>query len=122
LMTFGVPMNLIGLSSSHALDGLNPIRVFKSIVGTHGNYVFLFLITLLYFGIYAGVMTAVMNWAGPKIMGAATQGLGVGVMNMLMGLVAWVVMLGCGFYFACSMGRILGLFCRSYREKLDFEL
>lgn len=31
LMTFGVPMNMIGLSSSHALDGLNPVRVFRSI-------------------------------------------------------------------------------------------
>jgi len=122
LITFIVPMNMIGLSSSHPLDGLNPIRIGKSILGTHGHYVFLFLITLLYLGIYVGIMAAVLTWAGPAIMSAATEGLGVGLLSMLGGLAGWAVVIGAGFYFTYSIGRILGLFCRTYRENLDFEL
>ncbi len=122
LITFGVPMNMIGLSSSHAMEGLDPIRVTKSILATFGHYIFLFLITLLYLGIYLGIMAAVLNWAGPIILSAAKEGLGVGFLNMLLGLVAWAVVMGAGFYFAYALGRILGLFCRTYRERLAFEL
>jgi len=122
LITFGVPMNMIGLSSSHALEGLNPLSVGKSIFSTLGHYIFLFLITMLYLGIYIGIMAAVLNWAGPMILRAAKEGLGAGFLNMLLGLVAWAVVMGAGFYFAYAMGRILGLFCRTYREQLAFEL
>ncbi|MBP7936258.1 MAG: hypothetical protein KA354_16575 [Phycisphaerae bacterium] len=122
LMTFGVPMNLIGLSSSQAMDGLNPVKVGKSILNTHGNYAFLFLVTLLYLGIFIGIMAAVLNWAWPMIMSVCTTGIASGVVNALLGVVAWTVVIGFGFYFACSIGRVLGLFCRTYKEKLQFEL
>jgi hypothetical protein len=122
LLTFGVPMNIIGLSSGHAMDGLNPVRVFRSIGRLLGHYIFLFLIVLLYLGMYIGLMVAVLSWAAPIIMASATKGLGAGFVHMLMGVAAWAVVMGLGFYFAYSVGRILGLFSRTYREQIDFEL
>lgn len=122
IITLGVPMNMIGLSSTQALDGLNPARVAISIANTVGHYIFLFLISVLFLGIYAAIMSAVLGWAGPKILTTAKEGLGAGFVNMLMGLVAWAVVIGVGFYFAYSLGRILGLFTRTYRKQLKFEL
>ena len=122
LLTFSVPMNMIGLSSGHPLDGLNPMRVAVSIGRVMGHYVFLFLIVLIYLGFYVGIMYAVMNWAGPAIIQAAREGIGAGYLNMLGGMAAWSVVMGAGFYFAYSLGRILGLFSRTYRESLEFEL
>jgi hypothetical protein len=122
LLTFGVPMNMIGLSSSHPLDGLSPMRVFRSIGRLIGHYAFLFLIVLLYLGMYVGGTVAVMKWAGPAIQTAANKGMDAGFLSMLGGPLAWSVLIGLGFYFAYSIGRILGLFSRSYRESLDFDL
>ncbi len=122
LMTFSVPMNMIGLSSGHALDGLNPLRAAVSIGRVIGHYVFLFLIVLIYLGFYVGLMYAVMSWAGPAIMQAAREGIAAGYLNMLGGIAAWSLVMGAGFYFAYSIGRILGLFARTYKESLEFEL
>ena len=110
ILTFGVPMNMIGLSSSHALDGLNPVRTFRSIGHVAGAYIFLFLIMLIYLGMYVGGVCAVMTWAGPVIMAAAQKGMDVGLLRMLGGPAAWSGLIGLGFYFAYSIGRILGLF------------
>jgi hypothetical protein len=122
MLTFAVPMNMIGLSSSHALDGLNPVRTFRSIARVGGHYFFLFLITLIYLGIYIGGVAAVMKWAGPAIMDAANKGMGVGFFKMLGGPIAWCVLIGLGFYFSYMIGRILGLFARTYKEHLEFDL
>ena len=122
LVTFSVPMSMIGLSSSHALDGLNPSRVGVSIGRLIGHYIFLFLIVLIYLGFYVGIMYAVMNWAGPAIMQAAREGIKSGYLSMLGGIGAWALVMGAGFYFAYSIGRILGLFTRTYREHLEFEI
>jgi hypothetical protein len=122
LVTFGIPMNMIGLSSTEMTDGLNPKKVAISIGRVAGNYTFLFLIVLIYLGIYVGLMYAVMSWAGPAIMEAARKGIGVGYLKVLGGVGAWALVVGLGFYFAYSIGRILGLFARTYKELLEFEL
>jgi DNA-directed RNA polymerase subunit RPC12/RpoP len=122
LVTFSIPMNLIGLSSSETIDGLNPVKVGISIGRTLGHYTFLFLISLIYFGVYIGLMVGVLSWAGPAIMNAARKGIDSGLMPLLGGVVAWAAVMGLAFYFAYSIGRILGLFARTYREKLEFEL
>ena len=100
LMTFSVPMNIIGLSSTTAMDGLHPVKVAKSIGKTIGHYFFLFLIVLIYLAINFGIMYGVMSWAGPKIEAAATRGLDAGFGNMLLGVLAWGIVIGSGFYFA----------------------
>jgi len=122
LVTFTVPMSMIGLSSGHALDGLNPVRVGLSIGRVIGHYIFLFLIVLIYLGFYVGIMYAVMNWAGPAITQAAREGMKKGYLNMIGGVGAWALVMGAGFYFSYSIGRILGLFTRTYRDHLEFEV
>lgn len=122
LLTFSVPMTIIGLASSNALEGFHPLYVVRSILATHGNYIFLFLITLLYFGFYIGVMIAVLNVTGTAILNTAKVGFSAGILPLLGGLLAWAVVLGLGFYFAYAIGRILGLFARTYRKNLKFEL
>ncbi|HOA74699.1 MAG TPA: hypothetical protein PLQ89_19560 [Phycisphaerae bacterium] len=126
LLTFAVPMNLIGLASTHTVDGLNPVKFGLSIGRTIGHYTFLFLIVLLYLGFYVGVMFAVMSWAGPMILNAAAKdssaGLGKVMLSSLMGLGAWSVLIGMMLYFGYCLGRVLGLFSRTYRDRLAFEL
>jgi hypothetical protein len=122
LLTFAVPMNMLGLASSHAMEGLNPMRVGRSIGRTFGHYVFLFLIVLIYLSINVGVIVALMSWAWPLISSAASQGLGDGFVKMLGGVGAWGIVVAAFFYFAYYIGRVLGLFARTYREKIDFEM
>lgn len=122
LLTFMVPMHLIGLASGRPADGLNPARVVRSILAVPSHYAFLFLITLMYVGIYAGVMVAVMSWAGEAIATAARTGVQKGLAPMGLGLAAWAVVIGLGFFIHYSLGRILGLFARTYKDKLDFDL
>jgi hypothetical protein len=122
ILTFSVPMNMIGLASSHAMDGLNPVRVARSIGRLFGHYLFLFLIVLIYLGLNFGVMFAIMSWAGPAIQKAAQEGMKAGLVNVLGGIGAWGVVVGAGFYFAYCIGRVLGLFCRTYRSQIDFEM
>jgi hypothetical protein len=122
ILTFGVPMNMIGLASSTALDGLNPMRVGRSIGRLFGHYLFLFLIVLIYLGLNVGIMFAVMSWAGPVIQDAARRGMEAGIGKVLGGIGAWGVVIGAAFYFAYCIGRVLGLFCRTYRDKIDFEM
>ena len=114
ILTFSVPMNMIGLASSHALDGLNPLRVFKSIGRVIGHYTFLFLIVLLYLCIYVALMYGIMSWAVPYILDAMQKGLSGGLLRMLLGIAAWSLLIGLAFYFAYSIGRVLGLFTRKY--------
>jgi len=68
-----------------------------------------------------GSMAAVLRWAGPAILRTAREGIKAGLASMLGGLAAWAVVLGAGFYFAYALGRILGLFSRTYKSNLQFE-
>lgn len=122
ILTFMVPMNLIGLASGHTIDGINPVRVGRSIAGVGGHYVFLFLIVLFYFGLYVGIVAGVMSWAGTAIVNAVRNGIQQGIQALAMGLLAWAVVIGLGFFISYSLGRILGLFARTYKDKLDFDL
>jgi len=122
IMTFSIPMNIIGLASTEPLDGLNPAKVGLSILRVIGHYIFMFLIVILYVGFYVGILYAIMSWAGPAMKQAAAQGIEVGYKNLLGGIAGWAVLIGMGFYFAYMIGRILGLFARTYRERMAFEL
>jgi hypothetical protein len=122
LMTFSIPMNIIGLASSEMVDGLNPAKVAMSIGRLLGHYIFMFLIVLIYMGFYLGLMYAVMSWAGPVITEAAAKGISVGYLNVLGAIAGWAALMGLGFYFAYMIGRILGLFARTYKEQMEFGL
>lgn len=122
VLTFMVPMTLIGLGSGRQVDGLNPVRVIQSILAVPAHYAFLFLIVVFYLGIYVGILVAVMDWAGQAILTAAREGISQGLTPLGMGLVAWAVVIGVGFYGTYALGRILGLFARTYKSDLEFDL
>ncbi len=122
VLTFGVPMNIIGLSSNTAMDGLHPVKVAKSIFQTLGHYTFLYLIFVMAMGFIIGLMIALMSWAGPALIDAIQKGIKEGIGKLLIGLGAWAVVIGFMFYAAYAMGRILGLFARTYREDLELEV
>lgn len=122
LLTLPIPMNIIGLASGNMVNGFNPTKILLSIMRLAGHYLFLYLIVVLYMGLYIGLMIAVMNWAAPKMMEAARRGIEAGFLNLIAGALAWTVLIGLGFYFAYMLGRILGLFARTYRARLAFDL
>lgn len=122
LVTFMVPMNLVGLASSRWVDGLNPSRVVRSILACFAHYTFLFMIVLVFLGAYTGVMLGVMEWAIGAVLDAAKNGIQQGLMTLVGGLGAWAVVIGAGLFFTYSLGRLIGLFVRTYREHLDFDI
>jgi hypothetical protein len=54
--------------------------------------------------------------------GGSSAGLGKIMINALLGLAAWSVLIGLALYFGYALGRVLGLFSRTYRGKMSFEL
>lgn len=122
LLTLPIPMNMIGLASGSMANGLNPAGVVVSIGKLIGHYIFLYLIVILYLGLYAGLMIGAMQWAMPQMMEAARQGIQAGLLKLVLSVVAWSALIGLGFYFAYMVGRILGLFARTYQKRLAFEL
>ena len=124
-VTFTVPMNVIGLGSARMLEGFSPYRILISIRRTATNYCFLFLIVSLYLAVYAGLMAWVVGWASEKVLMAIEAYSEQGTQSFLdvaAGLGAWSVLIGVGLYFAYVMGRLLGLFVKSYRRQLAFDL
>jgi len=120
LFTFFVPMNLIGMSVGTIVSGLNPAKVIRSIVATHVNYLFLFLLVAAYATLYGLAFYHVVGWFGGKVR-ELTQAAGAGdVVEMAVGLLTASVVIGFGFYGIYLLGRLHGLFARSYRRELAF--
>jgi hypothetical protein len=67
-------------------------------------------------------MMGVMEWAATAIVAAMRDGVQKGLLTLIWGLLAWAALIGAGFFFTYSLGRILGLFARTYREDLDFDI
>jgi len=122
VILFILPMSLIGLAGGRPMEGVHPVRLFVSIKNVMGHYFFLFIILTLHAIVYVGAVSAVLGWAGPAIMQALGKGLVGALVGMVPGLIAWAVLVGVGFYFACSLGRIFGLFASTYSDRIDFRL
>jgi DNA-directed RNA polymerase subunit RPC12/RpoP len=120
LLTFTVPMAIIGLSISPGLEGLSPGRIIRSIIGTAAHYLFLFLVVCFVLGIYLGLMSSVVGWAIDALMAVLRQGIDEGLGTLVVGLLAWTILVGVGFYFALMMGRLHGMYARTFRRKLAF--
>jgi len=43
-------------------------------------------------------------------------------MTLIGGLGVWAVVIGAGLFFTYSLGRLGGIFVRTYREHLDFDI
>ncbi len=125
IVTFTVPMNIIGLSSGRLREGFNPYRILRSIAQTGTHYIFLFLIVCIYLMVYLGILGWAIGWASDKVLYAIESYAKEGPQEfaaVVLGLVAWAVLIAVGFYFAYVMGRVLGLFTKSYKKLLEFDI
>ncbi|MBN1342179.1 MAG: hypothetical protein JXQ73_05845 [Phycisphaerae bacterium] len=121
LLTFTVPMTIIGLALMPGLGGMSPGRILRSIAGTIVHYLFLFAVVVFMLGIYLGIMSSVIGWAIDTLLIVIREGIEKGIGSLLMGLFAWTILIGAGLYCALMMGRLHGLFARTFRRKLAFD-
>jgi hypothetical protein len=118
--TFVVPMHLIGIATSTIVRGLNPVNVGKSMAGTHVNYVFLFLLVAVYAVMFGMAFSGVVGWfAGVLERTSVAAGAG-NVVQAAAGLLSWGAVIGFGFYGIYFLGRLHGLFARTFRKQLAF--
>ncbi|MCK6457600.1 MAG: zinc-ribbon domain-containing protein [Phycisphaerae bacterium] len=121
IFTFFVPMNLIGMSVFTIPRGLNPMNVANSILRTHVHYVFLVLLVLTCLTIYVIAFVSVLAWFG-GVVRATSAAAGAGdLVELAAGLLSWGLVMAFGVYGVYALGRMLGLFARSYRRDLMFE-
>ena len=115
-----VPMNLIGLALGGVGQALNPVNVLKSIGKTHVHYLFLVILLCVYGTICVVAFMAMLGWFLP-LADAMITGAGEGKLGLVSGgLLAWGLVMGFVFYAMYALGRLHGLFARTYRKKLLF--
>jgi hypothetical protein len=121
VVTFTVPMAIVGLSLMPGLNGLSPGRIVRSIAGSFIHYLFLFVVVCVMFVVYLGITSSVVAWASETVIKVLRHGVEEGFQTLLLGLLAWTVLVGTGFYCAMMMGRLHGLFARTFRSRLAFD-
>ncbi len=120
VFTFIVPMHLIGIATSSIVSGLNPLNVGKSIAETNVNYAFLFLLVAAYAVMFALAFSGVVSWfAGVLERTSVAAGAG-NVVQAAAGLLSWGAVIGFGFFGIYFLGRLHGLFARTFRKQLAF--
>lgn len=120
VFTFVVPMHLIGIGVSTILGGLSPVFIFRSIVRTNVHYLFLFFLLATYVTLYVVAFVAVLSWfAG--VVGETGRAAGLGnIIEVAGGLVSWGAVMALGFFCTYVLGRIHGLFARTFEKQLAF--
>lgn len=119
--TFIVPMTLIGLSVGKVGQALNPARIFKSIAATHVNYVFLFLLVSVYMSFYVALFTLVLKLFSDALQRMERAAAAGDIAGVAVGLVSWGLVMSAFFYFVYVLGRLHGLFARTFRKKIQFS-
>lgn len=121
IVSFFVPMNLLGISLGNIGQALNPANVLKSVANTHVHYVFLVLILSLYGGMFGYAFMAILfKWFIPQIdamFSGSSQG---NLIQVALPLLAWGAVMASFFYGTYILARLHGLFARSFRKELLF--
>ena len=121
IVSFFIPMNLIGISLGNIGQALNPVNVAKSVGFTHVHYIFLVLILSVYGGLFGYSFSAILfDWFIPQLKGmqeSSTQGK---LLDVALPLLAWGGVMTIFFYGTYVLGRLHGLFVRSFRKRLLF--
>ncbi len=121
LISFIVPMNLVGLALGSVSQGLNPGNVVKSILKTHFHYLFLVALVCVFGAMALAAFLGILEWFLPQvdkmITGSGEEG---GLLNVAAGMGAWGAVIGFVFLAVYVLGRLHGLFARAYRKKLLF--
>jgi len=121
IISFFIPMNLLGISLGNIGQALNPANVVKSVARTHVHYVFLVLILLVYGGIFSYAFAAILlEWFIPQIDRMVTGSVQGNLVNVAMPMLAWGVVMAFFFYGTYVLAQLHGLFARSFRKDLLF--
>lgn len=120
ILTFFMPISIIGLATGKGLQGLNFFRMFRSIGGTFANYIFLYCIVLVYAGLMGLAVVVMLDYTGTSIVSVYKQGIEQSAGKMALGVVFWGLLLAGGFYGQYVLGRILGLFARDFKYKMAY--
>jgi hypothetical protein len=115
-----MPVTIIGLAIGKGLQGLNPMRMVRSIAATAAHYVFLYCIVLVYAGLVGIALTQMLAYTGQSIADVYRKGIEQTAGSMAMGVVFWGLLMAGSFYGQYVLGRILGLFAREYQFKLAY--
>jgi len=121
IVSFGIPMNLIGISLGTISQGLHPTNVIKSIGNTHVHYAFLVVIVSVYGALFGWVFVAIVfEWFMPqvdKMIDGSQEG---NLTQVALSMLAWGFVMGVFFFGTYILARLHGLFTRSFRKKLMF--
>jgi hypothetical protein len=120
ILTFFMPITIIGLATGRGLQGLNPMRMLRSIGGTITHYIFLYCIVLVYAGLMGIAFTQTLEYTGQSIVDVYRKGIEQGAGSMAIGVVFWGLLLAGSFYGQYALGRILGLFAREFHYKMSY--
>lgn len=121
ILSFGIPMNLVGMSLGSIAQGLNPTLVGKSILKTHAHYVFLVLIVVVFALLFGtAAMYLVFDWLLPKVQEMIQSAKAGNIGQVALSMLAWGVVMGVFFYGTYVVARLHGLFARAFRKSLFF--
>jgi hypothetical protein len=120
VLTFFMPITIIGLATGAGLQGLNPMRMCRSIAGTVAHYVFLYCIMLVYAGLMGVAVVKAIEVTGQTIADVYRKGIEQSVGSMALGVVFWGLLMMGAFYGQYVLGRILGLFAREFKYKMAY--
>lgn len=121
VLTFFMPMTIIGLAIGRGLQGLNPMRAARSIASTAAHYLFLFCIVLVYAGLIGIAVVQMLDFTSQSIVDVYKKGIEQSVGSMALGVLFWGLLLAGSFYGQYVIGRILGLFAREFKYKLAYQ-
>ena len=121
IVSLGVPMNLLGMALGNVMQAIHPVYVVKSIGRTHVHYLFLLLLASM-FGIFfvSAFWSIVHDWFVPQVEKMARGSKEGNLTPVALGLLAWGVVMSFYFYGTYVMGRLFGIFARSFRRDLVF--
>lgn len=120
IVSFFIPMNLVGISLGTIGQALNPINVAKSVVNTHVHYAFLVVTLAVYGGLFGYMFAALIGWFLPQVDLMIRGSFTGNVASVAAGLLAWALVMACFFYGSYILARLHGLFARSFRKDLFF--
>lgn len=121
IVTFFIPMNLLGICLGTIGEALNPANILKSFGKTHVHYVFLVLILAVYGGLFGFAFVWILfDWFIPQIEGMRAGSSEGKLLDVAMPLLAWGIVMAFFFYGAYVLARLHGLFVRSFRKGLYF--
>jgi hypothetical protein len=121
VITFGIPMNLVGMSIGSVFQAVSPARVLKSIAGTIAHYLFMVVLLSTFAIMFGSAFWALIHdWFVPQVEKMSSGSIEGNIVPVALGLLAWAGVMLLYFYGAYVLARLHGVFAKTFRKKLEF--